>query len=68
MIKTIYIEGMACMHCVASVEKALADTAGVKSVQVSLEDKKAVVEGAELSDEVLSDAVTEIGFEVTNIE
>lgn len=68
MIKTIGIEGMACMHCVASVEKALAAVEGVKSVQVSLEAKKAAVEGNNLSDEALSDAVTDIGFEVTSIE
>ncbi len=37
------IEGMMCMHCVAHVKIALEKIKGVKSVEVSLEEKKATV-------------------------
>ena len=66
MKKTISIEGMMCMHCAKTVEKALAATEGVTAVQVSLEDKQAVVEGS-ATDEALTAAITEAGYEVTGI-
>ena len=66
MKKTISIEGMMCMHCTKTVEKALAATEGVTAVQVSLEDKQAVVEGS-ATDEALTAAITEAGYEVTGI-
>ena len=37
------IEGMMCNHCTAHVQKALEALDGVESVEVSLEDKKAVL-------------------------
>ena len=40
---TLKIEGMMCAHCQAHVQKALAAVPGVTAVQVSLEQKQAVV-------------------------
>ena len=40
---TLHIEGMMCGHCTATVTKALQAMPGVTDVQVSLEDKTAVV-------------------------
>ena len=40
----IYINGMACVHCKASVEKALCEIAGVNSAIVDLEQKCATVD------------------------
>jgi copper ion binding protein len=40
---TITIEGMSCAHCVRAVKEALGARSGVKSVDVSLEDKNARV-------------------------
>lgn len=41
------IEGMMCSHCTGRVEKALKGVDGVESVEVSLEEKNAVVRAAE---------------------
>jgi len=37
------IEGMSCQHCVKAVQTAVKKLPGVKSVEVSLEKKKAAV-------------------------
>lgn len=69
MTKTVYVEGMMCAHCQAHVKKALEGVEGVEGVEVSLEDKKAVVELAkDVSDEVLMDAVKEAGYEAIRCE
>ncbi|MHA1667564.1 MAG: heavy-metal-associated domain-containing protein [Candidatus Heimdallarchaeaceae archaeon] len=39
----LFIEGMTCGHCTMTVRKALIETPGVKSAEVSLEEKSAVV-------------------------
>lgn len=68
MKKTVKVEGMMCQHCVAHVKKALEGIAGV-SAEVSLDDKAAYVTAEnEVSDEVLTKAVVDAGYEVTGIE
>jgi len=66
--KTIFIEGMHCEHCSKRVEDTLKSIDGVKSVSVSLEDKKAeIVLKKDISNEILITAVEEIGFEVVEL-
>ena len=68
MKKTLKIEGMMCQHCVAHVTKALSSVVGVASVEVNLKKKTAVVElSEEVSNEILSAAVTKAGYEVKKI-
>ena len=68
MKKTLKIEGMMCMHCVAHVTKALESVEGVASVEVNLKKKTAVVElSAEVLDEALIAVITEAGYEVKKI-
>lgn len=67
MKKTIKIEGMMCQHCVKAATKALENVAGVTAVTVSLEDKQAVVEGT-ATDEALTAAIVDAGYEVKGIE
>lgn len=68
MQKTLNIEGMMCNHCVAHVKNALANVDGIQSVAVSLENKNAIVTlSRPVSDEALSKAVTDEGYEVTAI-
>lgn len=63
--KTIFIEGMSCGHCAKRVEEALKAVKGVKSVNVSLEEKKAdVVLKIDISNEILKAAVEDVGFKV----
>ena len=68
MKKTLKIEGMMCQHCVAHVTKALQGVDGVASVDVNLKKKTAEVELSEVvSDEILTSAITEAGYEVKKI-
>ncbi len=68
MRKIMKIEGMMCGHCTGRVQKALEALAHVSGVTMSLEDKTAAVElEAEVADEVLTNAVKEAGYEVTEI-
>lgn len=63
--KTISIEGMSCNHCKMSVEKALSSIEGVTKVEVSLENKNAVIESSkEIDDNKIRQVIEEIGFTV----
>ena len=67
--KTIFIEGMSCGHCSKRVEEALKTIKGVKSVSISLEDKKAEITlKTEVNNEALKSAIEDIGFQIINIE
>ncbi len=69
MKKTVYINGMMCSHCTAHVQKALGALDGVKSVEVSLEDKKAVLTlNKNVDDAVITAAVREAGYEPIKCE
>lgn len=61
------IEGMACGHCKAAVEKALNAIEGVEA-QVDLAAKTAVVQTEGVSAEVLKKAVEDAGYEVVGME
>lgn len=67
MTKKMMIEGMSCGHCSARVEKALNALEGV-SATVDLENKCAeiTVDGA-VSNETLTKAVTDAGYEVLSV-
>lgn len=65
IVETLNVEGMSCMHCVKKVETALKEVKGVKSVNVSLENKTAEVtlkEDVDIS--VLKKVVEDAGYEV----
>lgn len=69
MEKIIYIEGMACGHCKAAVEKALGALDGVSKVELSLEEKLAkLILDKNLDDAILKNAVEEAGYEVVEIK
>lgn len=44
MKTVVKVEGMSCGHCVSAVTEALSKIDGVQNVEVSLENKNAVVE------------------------
>lgn len=68
MEKTIKVEGMMCMHCVAHVKKALEELPGV-TAEVDLDGGRAVVRAEQLPDDAaLTSAVTEAGYKVVGIE
>ena len=68
MKKTVYIEGMMCMHCAGRVEKALNELPGV-SASVDLEKKCAEVTCPEaVTQEQLIQAVENAGYQVVKVE
>ena len=69
MKKTIFIEGMSCNHCKMRVENTLNELDGVTSASVQLDKKLAEVElSTDISNQVLTEAIDDIGFDVTKIE
>ena len=68
MIRTIKIEGMHCMNCVAAVKRELEALEGVTKVDVSLEEAQAIVEVENVADETLQEAIEDIGFDVAEIK
>ena len=58
----ISIEGMTCGHCAMSVTNELATIQGVSNVSVDHEAGKATVEVEGVSEEQLSEAVSEAGY------
>ncbi|NLY45771.1 MAG: heavy-metal-associated domain-containing protein [Tissierella sp.] len=67
MTKTLLVEGMSCGHCVKAVEAALKELTEVNKVEVDLSLKKVVVEGEDLVEEKLSQAIEDAGYEVLQI-
>ena len=62
---TVKVEGMMCHRCVAHVKEALEGLKGVKSVEVSLENKNATVTVVEsLSLDRVKEAITKAGYQV----
>ncbi len=69
MNKTMKIEGMMCAHCTGRVEKALAAIDGVSAVEMSLEGKSATLTlSKDVDNQVLTDAVTQEGYEVVSVQ
>ncbi len=66
MEKTLHVEGMMCVRCVAHVKKALEAVDGVASAEVDLEAKRATVAlDGDVADETLVAAVVEEGYEAS---
>lgn len=67
MKKIMLVEGMSCGHCEKAVKSALSELEGVKSVLVDLSSKKVEVEGENLNDASLKEAVEDAGYDVIEI-
>ena len=69
MRKKLMIEGMSCNHCVNHLNTALSDDInGVKVIEISLEDKIAIVDIDENVDlNKLSELIEELGFDLKKI-
>lgn len=68
MEKIITIEGMMCGHCTGRVEGALNALEGVEVVETSVEKKHAVVKVNDVSNEVLTEAIEAVGYDVVGIQ
>ena len=68
MEKTILIEGMMCNNCTARVEKVLNSIDGIEHVEVSLEDKKAIIKtNGEIESSKIIETIEDIGFTVKEV-
>lgn len=56
------ITGMTCDHCVRAVTEAISGIDGVKDAKVSLDEKKAVVEGENFDTAAIVAAIEEEGY------
>lgn len=66
--KIITVEGMHCMHCASSVEKAVASLEGVKDAKVNLDKKTCTAKlSGEVNDDAIKSAIKDAGFEVVDI-
>ncbi len=64
---TIAIEGMSCNHCTASVKKAVMALDGVKSADVSLQNKNAVIkyDESKINAQKIVKCINELDFKAT---
>ena len=61
---TYEVPGMHCGHCKASVERELSGVAGVERVQADLDSKMVTIDGEDLDETALREAIAEAGYEV----
>lgn len=67
MKKTLEVIGMSCEHCERAVKEELGKVQGVNSVTVNLKSKQVEVDGNNLNDLDLRNAVEEAGYVVESI-
>ena len=66
--KIVIIEGMQCNHCKMSIEKALNSIKGITNIEVSLQEKKAIIESnINIDDNKIKEVIEEQGFSVQEI-
>ncbi|EQK41823.1 heavy-metal-associated domain protein [[Clostridium] bifermentans ATCC 638] len=70
MRKKLLVDGMSCMNCVRHLKEALQeDIKGVEVIDISLENKCAVVEvNDNVSDEMIKAVIDDLGYELKGIE
>ena len=68
-VKTVIrVEGMMCEHCVMHVRDALSKLPGVKSVEISLQDKTATIKSKKpLANDRLKALIEEAGYKYEGI-
>ena len=66
--KEILIDGMMCENCTARVKKVLSALDEVESVDVSLENKKAIIKTSkEIENSIIKETIEDIGFTVKEV-
>lgn len=63
MKRKIQIEGMSCNHCKAHVQEALEAVSGITSVEVSLEEKCAIITG-DVAEETIKEVIDDAGYDM----
>jgi copper chaperone CopZ len=57
------VPGISCAHCEVAITAEVTALPGVERVSVDLEAKRVVVEGSNLDDAALREAIDEAGYE-----
>lgn len=68
MKMNLKVEGMSCQHCVMAVSNALFAIEGVENVQIQLDAKAVFVQGENLSEKAIRDAIDEAGYDLVEVE
>ncbi|CEO08361.1 heavy-metal transport/detoxification protein [[Clostridium] sordellii] len=70
MRKKLLVDGMSCMNCVRHLKDALEeDINGVKVIDISLDNKYAIIEtGESVTDDMIKDVIVDLGYELKGIE
>lgn len=68
MKRTLIVEGMSCSHCENAVKNALRELPEVLDVEVDLAKNKVEVEGSDLEDSRLKEAIDEAGYKLVSID
>ncbi|MEN2259342.1 heavy metal-associated domain-containing protein [Paraclostridium benzoelyticum] len=70
MRKKLLVDGMSCMNCVRHLKEALQeDIKGLEVIDVSLENKCALVEVNDtVSDDMIKAVIDDLGYELKGIE
>jgi copper chaperone CopZ len=63
-VKSFEVIGMTCDHCVLSVREEVSEVPGVSGVDVDLASGRLRVDGADVSDAAVREAVEAAGYEV----
>lgn len=63
-MKNYIVKGMTCDHCVKAVQHELSDLAGTQGVNVDLDRGVVTVIGEGFTDEAVTAAIEEAGYEV----
>jgi len=64
--RTFDVPGISCGHCKAAIEGALDGLDGVESATVDVDARHVVVEGT-VSDETVTAAIDDAGYEVVSV-
>ncbi len=68
MKKEIKISDIKCEKCVATIKNALEKIEDIKKIEISLDNKTALIESLkEIDDKVLKDTIENMGFNVLEI-
>ena len=60
---TYIVPAIHCDHCATSIREEVSEVDGVDAVDVDLDSKVVTIQGRELSDELLREAIHEAGYE-----
>ena len=65
---TYSVPGVTCEHCRAAISKEVGTVAGVRSVEVDLEQKLVTVVGLGVDDAAVRVAIDEAGYDVAGVD